>query len=78
MVSILSGEDHLVERCGDSNEVCVAAVKEQIESCMIQANWKGTIDNEDDTDFMSRFVSQFYSCFRGENGDPYFPGFNNI
>ena len=36
------------------------------------------LGNEDDNEVTMRFVSKFYSCFKDENGESYFPGFENL
>ncbi len=67
----------LVEMCEeegkDKDKKCVAAVANQIETCMAKGNWKEFLKNQDDEDELQRFVKAFYPCFEDAKGNPYFP-----
>jgi hypothetical protein len=65
-------ESDLVERCGDTNPVCVNLVKSQLDSCMEKSNWREILGKEEDKKLMLKFANKFYSCFKNSDGKPLF------
>jgi hypothetical protein len=65
-------EYQLKDECRDEDKACIAAVEAQIESCMIQSDWRQFLENEEDEEEVQRFVSEFLPCFKDSEGSAYF------
>ena len=65
-------EYQLKDECRDEDKACIKAVEAQIESCMIQSDWRQFLENEEDEEETQRFVSEFFPCFKDSDGNAYF------
>jgi hypothetical protein len=64
--------EQFIDYCGEEDKECINAVKEQIEYCMKESDWRKIIDNAGDIEEAERFASEFSSCFKDSNGNSYF------
>ena len=62
---------NLVDLCGD-DKTCVKSVKAQIKPCMESSNWKQYLANDEDAAEAERFINEFYSCLKDDDGKPLF------
>lgn len=65
-------EYQLIERCGEDDEACIAAVEAQIKTCMAQSDWRKYVRNDEDEAELNRFIRAFFPCFKDADGNPYF------
>jgi len=65
-------EYQLIDDCGKEDKECIKAVKEQIESCMKESDWRKYVNNDEDEKEMKRFINKFFPCFKDSNGNSYF------
>jgi len=65
-------EEEYILLCGEDDKECINAVKDQIEFCMKESEWRKVIDNAGDREEAERFASEFSSCFKDSDGNPYF------
>ena len=64
-------EFQLKDECED-NQDCINAVEEQIESCMLQSDWRSYLESSEDEQELNRFIRVFFPCFKDPNGNSYF------
>lgn len=62
--------ESLLEMC-DGDEACNVAVEEQIDACMEEADWLTYTNSNDDDKELIRFMTEFYPCFKGPDGEAY-------
>ena len=65
-------EYKLVDLCGEEDKECIAAVEEQIKSCMLKSSWRDFLNNEENEEELKRFTHSFYLCIVDQDGHPYF------
>lgn len=65
-------ESSLIELCGETDKMCIEAVKNQISGCMEQSNWRQYLNDQENPEEFQRFTSKFYSCIVDKDGNPIF------